>query len=312
MGLTSDKTNSTPKPGTLLRQRLPQVIYLVVIALLIWFLATLGMKPWRYAMANWSVLLLVMVSIGLGVVIQAKSFTQVGTAETPGLLRVTVIWSASSVISVVAPLFAGITTRTAMLVQAGMSFSSCMLASLRQVWMGLEYAFLMGCISLPFTSWPFSSWAAIGSGAAWVLVVAIRLMAAGGQSGLLGEEADAGKVARAINSLRSPVPWKAHPWFVLQVLAMSAAYYIVFNGMGAELGITQAIALSSLTVVLSLIVFVPNGLGITDALWVIVASDSGLSLEQSVALAIIMRLAHLLVSALIYLVASAAWKRTFR
>jgi hypothetical protein len=309
MSLTSEQTDPTPKPGSPFIKRLPQVIYLVVIALLVWFLATLGMEPWRYAMANWKVLLLVMVSIGLGVVIQANSFKQVATLETPALLRMTVIWSASSVISVIAPLFAGITTRTAMLVQAGMPLSSCMLTSLRQIWMGLEYAFLMALISLPFTAWSFSLWAAAAGGAAWVLMVAIRLMAAG-QFKLLGENADQGKLARAINSLRSPVPWQAHPWFVLQVFAMSAAYYIVFNGMGAELGIAQAIALSSLTVVLSLIVFVPNGLGITDALWVIVATDSGLTLEQSVALAIIMRLGHLLISALIYLVAVTAWKRT--
>lgn len=307
MAIELRKDDSLVKSKFGFRQRLSQIIYIFVIVLLVWFLFKLGVVPWKYAMSNWSVLLLVMISTGLGSIIQAQAFRKVSIASTPPLLSITNIWSAASVVSVVAPLFAGIATRTALLMRSGMSLNACVLTSLRHIWMGMEYGLLLALISLFFTSWPFSSWAAIGSGVVWGVLFVIRVMG----SGYTGQENTTvknSKLSMAINSLRSTIPLTAHPWFILQVLTMSATYYLGFNGMGAELSLAQAMALSSLTVVVSLIVFVPNGLGITDVFWVLVASDAGLVLEQAVAIAIIMRLAHLLSSLSIYLVTRASVK----
>jgi uncharacterized membrane protein YbhN (UPF0104 family) len=78
---------------------------------------------------------------------------------------------------------------------------------------------------------------------------------------------------------------------------MSAVYLVGFNGLGAHVTAPQAVALSGLTVVLSLIAFVPNGLGITDAVWVLFARSAGVELESAVAIAIVIRLGHLLAAA---------------
>jgi uncharacterized membrane protein YbhN (UPF0104 family) len=278
-----------------------KIVYLVVIVLLAWFLIKIGVTPWQYAMSNWHVVIMVMFSTGAGIVIQAQAFRQVSISPMLPLQRSIAIWSAASVVSVVAPLFAGIATRTVLLIQSGMSFSVCVLTSIRHVWMGLEYALLLGVFSLFFVNLPFSKWAAAGSLIAWAIMLTMRMVISRRYI-QVDEITELGRWGVAINSLHSRVPLIAHPWFMLQILTMAATYFLAFNGMGADLNFIQAIALSAVTVALSLIVFVPNGLGITDALWVLVAAESGLVLEQAVAVAIVMRLAHLLASVLMYLI----------
>ena len=69
---------------------------------------------------------------------------------------------------------------------------------------------------------------------------------------------------------------------------------IAFLGLGAPFSWAETIVLSAITVLMSLISFVPNGLGISDVLWVLVAEQSGLSLEASVSLAILLEFGHLI------------------
>ena len=108
--------------------------------------------------------------------------------------------------------------------------------------------------------------------------------------------------ARALlYAIGHPVSRHAYPWYVFQIVLMSVTYYLAFAGLGATLSWAEAIALSSVTVALSLILFVPNGLGFTDALWVVIATRSGLSLEEAVALAIVIRTSHLAVASLLAL-----------
>jgi len=282
---------------------LKRFLYLFVLIAIILFLIAMGELPWLYVLANWPTLLLVMLTTGTGLVIQAQSFRVVGEGDGPSLWEMTAIWSASAVVSVIAPLFVGIATRTALLMQVGMTISSCVAASLRQIWMGLEYALLIAAASLPFTGWPLAIPVATGCLAGWLFMLILRRWSLKKPDMMNYKRAE-----RLLISLRKPVDLKGHPWFVMQILAMTATYYIAFNSLGAELDIMQALALAALTVVLSLIVLVPNGLGITDALWVIVATYSGLSLEQAVAVAITIRCAHLLASCCIYLLAVLATK----
>lgn len=276
---------------------LKRLAYAVVLVALILFLLELGPAPWSHMLEHWPTVVLVMGSTGAGLFIQAQSFRSVCLGQCPSLQQTTAIWSASAIVSVVAPFFAGIATRTGLLMQEGVSLATCASTSLRQVWMGLEYALLLAALSLPFSGWPFARLAAIGTLLGWGLMLLLRTRTVSLNDG----PATTGRIGVALAQLRHPVPAAAHPWFILQILAMSATYHLGFNGLGAELGVLQAIALAALTVVLSLIVFVPNGLGITDAIWVFIAADAGIPMEHAVAIAITLRLAHLLASILAYL-----------
>lgn len=284
---------------------LKKLVYLLVLLLVVIFLADLGAAPWRHALTNWPVLLILILSTGGGLMIQAQAFRSVSVGAAAPFLDTAFIWSVSAVVSVIAPLFAGIATRTTLLVRAGMSVSNCLVASLRQVWMGVEYALLLAVFSLPFTGWLYADLAVAGALLFWVLMRQLRRRA-----GTQNDEFSGRRFRRLLHALHQPVPVKAHLWFVLQVVAMSLTFYVGFNGLGADFGVMQAVALAALTVLLSLIVFVPNGLGVTDVIWVYIASRAGLTLEESVAIAIVLRLGHLSAGLLLWSIL-ALWPRFF-
>lgn len=281
---------TTSKPATdFSRVRLKRIAYLLAIALIAAFLWRLGSAPWLLVAANAHIMLAISALSAIGLVVQAMAFRLVASPESrPSMAPTVAIWSSSAALSVVAPLLAGIAARTALLVRQGMSLDDCAVASLRQVWLGLEYALLLGALALPFTGWGLNQTVALPCILGWLGMAGLRLYATKGHA-----SQPSGRLARAFHALRTPVASAAHPWFVLQIAAMSAVYLTGFNGLGAELGVAQAIALSALTVILSLVAFVPNGLGITDIVWVFIARDAGLNLEEAVAVAIVLRLSHL-------------------
>lgn len=301
--MTRDLTrmvHTIPSTWSRWKGTLRRATYLLVLFLLIAFLADLGAEPWLHALENWPTFLVLILTTGTGLVIQARAFSAVSTGPTPPHLEMLRIWSASAVVSVVAPLFAGIATRTTLLVQQGMSISNCLSASLRQVWMGVEYALLAAALSLPITEWPGASAAAISAFITWLVSLALRT----GVLKTINRGKLPAKIGQLLTAINQPIPPKAHMWFAFQVLAMTATYYVGFNWLGADLTFASALALSSLTILMSLLVFVPNGLGVTDALWVFVATEKGLTIEQAVAVAIMIRMSHLAGAAILYLLSN--------
>lgn len=282
-----------PPPSRTIRIR--RVIYLIVIALLAGFLWQLGLAPWRHAAAQWHIMLLLAGLSAFGLAVQAMAFRMAVPETPPPRFSTTLaIWSVSAAVSVVAPLVAGLAARTTLLMHHGMRLSTCAVASLRQLWLGLEYALLLSALALPFSGWSVEFVAAAACGGGWVAMRVVRCLARGQSNSQVH-----GRLGHAIEALRAPVPKAAHPWFALQLLTMSAVYLVGFNGLGAAITVPQAVALSGLTVALSLIAFVPNGLGITDTLWVLFAQSAGLQLEEAVAIAIAIRLGHLLAASLL-------------
>lgn len=292
--MTRDLTrmvHTIPSTWSRWKGTLRRATYLLVLFLLIAFLADLGAEPWLHALENWPTFLVLILTTGTGLVIQARAFSAVSTGPTPPRLEMLRIWSASAVVSVVAPLFAGIATRTTLLVQHGMSISNCLSASLRQVWMGVEYALLIGSLAFAISELPHDIQI---STTVFTLWIAARLIRTRGVS----------QHARIKRILGQKIRIKSETWFALQIAAMSATFFVGFNAVGAEISLPVAFAISSATVLVSLIAFVPNGLGITDAIWVLVATHYGVTLEESVSLAILLRVSHLSGSVLIYFAAA--------
>jgi uncharacterized membrane protein YbhN (UPF0104 family) len=278
-------------------QRLRKGAYLVALLLVGIFLWRQGRAPWSEAIRHWQVTLLAMLSTGAGLIVQALAFRSALPASGGTIARGAIplrrlihIWAVSAAASVVAPLFAGLATRTALLLRDGLSFAECLAGSSRQVWMGLEFALLFAALSLPLLpALPNAPLFALGAATAWLALFGLRQCAAHG-----ARMAGTHRLGRLMRMLGSRLPASGHPWFALQIVLMALTYFLAFGGMGVPLDLPTAIALAALTVILSLIVFVPNGLGITDALWIFVAAQSGQSLESAVAIAINIRLAHLL------------------
>lgn len=267
--------------------RLRQAIYLLAIIGIAAFLWQLGWAPWLHAAKNWPTMLILAGLSAFGLVVQTMAFRLMAPPENRPEFTITLaIWAISAAFSVVAPFMAGIAARTTLLASNGMSLKDCGLASLRQMWLGLEYALLLSALALPFSDWNIALTAGGGCAMAWLTMLTLRVKA-----GAYFVNSSSGRFRSLFSS---PAPLLSHSWFVLQVLTMSAVYLTGFNSFGAQISLAQAIGLSGLTVILSLIAFVPNGLGITDAAWILFARHAGISLEEAVAIAITIRLSHLL------------------
>ena len=283
------------------QRSIKRIVYIAIFAFLVIFLFNMGAAPWLLLVKHIHLMIIVMGIIGLGIIVQAESFRCVCPSgiAVPPLWTISRIWAASATISVIAPVFAGLATRTILIAREGMPVSICLLASARQVWMGLEYAALFGGLVSPFLELPMKLYLSAALLSFWVAMLILRTVVITQYTNQNISDSET-VYGRFVTALKEQLPLHAHIWFILQLMLMSAVFYVAFNGFGAELHWQLAVALSSATVLISLIAFAPNGIGISDGLWVIVATQSGMSLEASVALALLLRISHLLGASLLY------------
>lgn len=285
-----------------------RIVYLIILAVLIFYLYTLGKEPWLQVLKNSSIFLVAILLNMLGIVIQAISFRFTQPKETRNLPLVEMIriWSLSGFVSVIAPVFAGIATRTTLLIKTGIDLKTIVITSIRQLWMGLEYAILLGGIAAILVEIPGHNWLAGVLTTIAIIMMLIRKNASSSSSAQLKS------LDSWITALKAPVVAQAHPWFILQIFAMSAIYYIAYNGLGAKLDLQEAVLLSAMTVLASLVVILPNGVGLLDTLWVLLARRAGLQVDAAAALAIIIRLSYLFATICIWVVTIASLRITRR
>lgn len=260
------------------------LIYFFILLTIVVFLYKSGTKSWVIVTQHLNIVSWLMVIFILALIVQAQGFRYLypSNLKPIPLGAMIYIWSLSSVMSVIAPFFPGIGVRTALLIKGGQSINLIMSVSLRQVWLGIEYAILAAAIALTGIAsfgYPYGVIALLF----WCLVYGVRKLAQNYGSLFFKNR---------FNFLYSNFSINSHVFSVLQLLCMSAIYYLVYSEFGIDFTVFQAIALSSITILLSLVAFAPNGLGLNDLLWVLVATNGGLSIEASVALAILLRISH--------------------
>ncbi|MCB1895498.1 MAG: flippase-like domain-containing protein [Zoogloeaceae bacterium] len=283
----ADTTAATPVRW---KGELKRLLYVAIAILLAIFLIRLGAEPWRQVAAHWPTMIAVAVVSALAMLLQAASFRTVLPDDgcRPGWLELTRIWALSGAISAVAPVFVGVGTRATLLVQAGLTLGACVSTSARQAWLGLESALLFAAVSVLLVQPPGAGWIAALLASAGVAMVAVRITATRTEARRLPA-----RLRRWWDSLRAPVGARAWLLFALQVPVMAATYYAGYVGLGAAIGFEHAILLATVTIMTSVVVFIPMGLGVLDALWVYAATRAGLSLADSVALAILLRTSYL-------------------
>lgn len=278
-------------------------LYIVVLAAIVIFLFRLGPTPWGHVWQHWQTFLAVMAVSAIGIVVQACSFGAVASqgAQVPKPLLLVRIWSFSGALSVIVPIFAGLGTRTALLVRSGMTLSASLFASARQAWMGLEYALMLGAAAAAFTDFSGKIWLVLGLFCAWFVLVLVRHYSHRAHHGavILNNRAQ-----RIFNALSAPILIRAHLWSAVQVLLMGLSYYTAFHGFGIDIGWAGSLLLAAITVLASLVVLVPNGMGVLDALWVAVGMSASLHLTQSVAFALTLRLSYFAAAILVWVAVS--------
>jgi hypothetical protein len=283
-----------------------RTIYIVIVLAIGLLLARQGKAPWALVAQHWQGLFAVgMISI-FGIYIQVQTFRACLPASQPvsGVQSLMRIWASAGAISLIAPIFAGLAIRTVMLQQQeSVGITTSTLATLRQVWLGVETALLLGGWLLllhPFPAFLDVGWFLLGG---WLLVWGLRH--------------NMQKLKWFYHHIifLKKVDW-SHPnsglaslWTWLQLLSIALNYMVAYDVFGAPLTWSDAGLLSVVTVLASVIVVIPNGLGILDALWAWIGLKHGLALDETVGLVLLLRLGYLVgVISLLVTLTIISWK----
>lgn len=271
-------------------------LYATILVLLTFYLWSLGSGPWLNMIILWPVMISVMMVAPFSLAIQVATFSlcmpsDVRMPPWPTLMR---IWAVASMTSLVAPLFAGLAVRATLLQHQGVPIKATGLATARQMWLNVEYAvvitgvlLLLGIPGLPRESGGLIllGWLALRAGArAWL--------------------GDGNR--REIVLLRpflhtEPLRLRDRVLLAGQIFIMAINYYLAYNLAGADLALTAALLMATVTILSTLIIIIPNGVGILDAFWVFMAMHHHLDLDEAVALAITMRLSFLVGAGVVWI-----------
>jgi len=275
--------------------RLQRVAYLIIFVFIVVFLWLQGAEPWQAAMARWQVMLGVMAVAPLALMVQAAAYRHCipPNVPAPSLTRMIRIWAIASITSYIAPLVAGLAVRTTLLKQEGIDIRTSSIATLRQTWINIDYAWITASLLLVLYPWPQYPLVGYGLAGAWLILKLLRKH--GPRSRLLKHP----NVARLLE--RWPKQsLRAQPLLWGQIFIMGFNYWLAFNLGGASLSWHMSLLLASATILASLVIFIPQGIGVLDALWVWIASQQGLSLPEGVALALTMRFGFLFGAGLVW------------
>jgi hypothetical protein len=272
-----------------LRIRLRRVVYISTLVCIIIFLIIQGIEPWKVALGYWPVMLGVMVLSPLFIMVQTIAFRYCVPPDVsvPNLPRLIRIWAVASITSFIAPLVAGLAVRVTLLKQEGMDIKTSSIATVLQTLINVDYAWVTGSILLILYPWP--DFLALGyiSVSTWLLFKISFIF-------LPNYQFLIPKYLMILNEKFPKIPWRAQPWLWGQIAVMGLNYWLAFRLGGAPLSWHFSLLLASITILASLAIFIPNGLGVLDGLWVWIASQQGLSLAEGIALALTIRLGFIL------------------
>jgi hypothetical protein len=274
---------------------LKRIAYLLVLGFIAAFLWRQGLAPWQAALAIWPVMVGVIFVAPFVLTVQAVAFQYClpANAPIPSLDRLIRIWATASITSFVAPFIAGLAVRATLLVREGVDIRTSSIATLRQTWINVDYAWCSAAVLLVFNPWPYFPRLGYGVAATWLAFKLIRIYAA-------KSRIRSNKLLSTLFYRASKLPWKAQPWLWGQIAIMGFNYWMAFQLGGAPLSWQLSLLLAAVTILASLMVFIPHGLGMLDVLWVWIANQQGISLNEGVGLAMAMRMG-------LFLGAAAVW-----
>lgn len=288
--------NSLLRTWPSIRQWLRRLVYLSILTGLLIYLIRQGTAPWIQLAAHWHAFIAVL-TIGLaGYLVQVVTFCECLplASHKPPLGLVLRIWATAGISSLLAPLMAGLAVRAVLLKQAGVGLREIGVASLRQTWFNLEYALILSAVMLLVFPWP----AAPNLG--WILTALGTVAWLARRTAAAGILPSALKMPNFVGDLVRPPTLSAMPWLWGQILLMALNYFAAFNLIGAPLTVHESILLAAFTILTSVAVFIPNGLGILDGLWVWLGQHQGLGSNEAITLALTLRLGNLAASLLLW------------
>ena len=243
-------------------------------------------RIWREHFATFLIITLLMI---VSVFVQSYNFLSfLPGAGVPKLVDMAHTWAIGALVNYLGPFQPGLAVRVALLAKQGVRVGDSSVATLRQVIASAWLALALASVSL---MWMDPARMAIPSVVLMVAFLLVpqtfpflrRLVVRVLPNRIPANVRHAMQVALTLPSLR------AASGILVQYMLGTFAFYIGYKQFGADISIPAALGLACVVYVSSLVALFPGNLGVLEALCTAFGQTSGLSVQQSLALAFLYR-----------------------
>lgn len=205
--------------------------------------------------------------------------------------RFSSVWALSALANYVAPLQPGIAVRIAWLKRHGISISNGLLATWRQLVVSVWVSLAALAIGLLLTGDPRGRWPALVLGVVWVIAFALRKLWLNWLD-CLSRPHWLVRRKELLHSAATGITFTGVLGVVAQYILGTIVMYWVYTRFGAAIGLGQALIMTCLVYVSSIVAVLPGNLGVTEAIYMLGGHGFGLNVTSAGALAILIRVAH--------------------
>lgn len=270
------------------------LIAVAVVLVVIWW--PVLVRIWREQALTFAGAVVVMIC---GTFVQARNFLVFLDVEhSVRRWHFTRIWALSALANYVAPLQPGIAVRVAWLSHRGVSVSEGLLATWRQLVVSIWIAMLGLAAGLLLTGDPRGRWPAFALGIIWVTAFVLRKLWLGWLGRLTRPHWLAGR-KDLLQRAAANITWHGIAGIVVQYVLGTLLLFWIYTRFGASIGWGQALIVCCLAYMSSLVAFLPGNLGVVEAIYMLGGHGFGLSVAEAGALAILIRVAHVVANMLL-------------
>lgn len=233
--------------------------------------------------------------------VQARNF--LSFLDTTNALRVwpfVRVWALSALANYAAPLQPGIAVRVAWLARHDVSVATSLLATWRQLVVSCWIALAGLAIGLLLTGDPRGRWPALILSLLWLTVFLMRQILLRWLDRVT-RPAWLVRRKQLLHRAATGITLSGLVGVVVQYALGTLLLYWVYSRFGATIGVGQALVLTCLVYVSSMLAVLPGNLGVTEAIYMLGGHGFGLEVATAGALAILIRVAHVAANIIIAL-----------
>lgn len=283
------------------------VLLLAIAAVLvvIWWPVLVGI--WRQQALTFAGAVIVMIC---GTFVQARNFLVfLEGRHSVRLWRFTRVWALSALANYMAPLQPGIAVRVGWLAHRGVNVSEGLLATWRQLVASVWISLIGLAVGLLLTGDPRGRWPAIALGVVWVTTFALRKLWLKWLD-RVQRPAWLARQKKLLHRAATGITPNGLAGVVLQYVLGTLVLYWVYSRFGATIDVGQALILTCLVYVSSMVSVLPGNLGVMEAIYMLGGHGFGLSVAQLGALALLLRVSSIASNGLLALCGISVFKKS--
>lgn len=245
-----------------------------------------------------------------GTLVQARNFLVfLNVRHSVRFWRFAQVWALSSLANYVAPLQPGIAVRVAWLAQRGVNVPEGLLATWRQLVTSIWISLIGLAVGLLLTGDPRGRWPALLLGVAWVATFALRRLWLRWLD-YLTSPAWLAQRKQLLHRAATGITLSGLAGIVVQYALGTLVLYWVYSRFDATISVGQALVLTCLVYVSSMVSVLPGNLGVMEAIYMFGGHGFGLSVPEMGALALLLRVSSITSSGLLALCGAIAPPKT--